>query len=92
MYDGDHMTTGGWIFGSVTMVLLIVLVVIAITWLLRWSEGGRGPSRTEADSGGSAREMLDRRLASGEIDEDEYRRLRATLSEPQESRPVEAGP
>lgn len=47
MYDGDHMTTGGWI----------------------------------------AREILDRRLAAGEIDEDEYLGLRMTLSRTQETIP-----
>ena len=83
------MTTGGWIFGSVMMVLLIVLVVVAIVWLVRWSEASGASSRSEASGDGSPREILDRRLASGEIDEDEYRRLRATLSETHATTPAE---
>ena len=92
MYDTDHMTTGGWVLGSVMMVLLIALVVIAIIWLIRWSEASGASSRAEASSGGSAREMLDRRLASGEIDEDEYRRLRDALSETHARPPAQTVP
>jgi putative membrane protein len=92
MYDGDHMTTGGWIFGSVMMVLLIVLVVVAIVWLVRWSGTSGAASRAEASGGGSPREMLDRRLASGEIDEDEYRRRRAALSEGHARTPAQTVP
>jgi uncharacterized membrane protein len=87
MYDGDHMTTGGWIFGGVTMVLLIALVVVAIVWLVRSSEAGGARSRRDA-GGGSARHTLDVRLASGEIDEDTYRRLRALLADPNTSPPA----
>jgi putative membrane protein len=92
MYDGGHMTTGGWIFGSVMIVLLIALVVIAIVWLIRWSQSSAAPPRTEASSGSPAREMLDRRLASGEIDEDEYRRLRDTVSEGHARTPAQTVP
>ena len=81
MYDGDHMTTGSWIFGSVMMALLIVLVVIAMLWLVRWSEASGARQDPEGRSEDSARALLDRRLASGEIDEDEYRRVRAALAE-----------
>jgi putative membrane protein len=81
MYDTDHMTTGGWIFGSAMMVLLIVLVVIAVVWLVRWSAASGPPAGSHGGGSESARQVLDRRLASGEIDEEEYRRLRAALSD-----------
>jgi putative membrane protein len=38
-------------------------------------------------SGESAREILDRRLAAGEIDPDEYRRAREAMSEGHTGRP-----
>ena len=88
MYDGDHMTTGGWIFGSVMMVLLVALVVIAVVWLVRWSAATGAPSANSEAGGGSPRDMLDRRLASGEIDEEEYRRVRAALSDARTPTPV----
>jgi hypothetical protein len=73
--DGD-----GWIFGAAVMVLLIVLAVIAVVWLLRNQASGAGSGRSTAE-GGSARDLLDRRLVSGEINEGEYRRLRSALSD-----------
>jgi uncharacterized membrane protein len=43
--------------------------------------------------GESAREVFDRRFASGEIDDEEYRRLRAALSNaPAPPPPVQASP
>jgi hypothetical protein len=63
----------------VMTVLLIALVVIAIIWLVRWSQARRTLLPTDARGGNSVREILDRRLAAGEIDELEYRRLRETL-------------
>jgi hypothetical protein len=74
------MDGGGWIFGAAVMVLLIVLAVIAVVWLLRNQASGAGSGRSTVE-GGSASDLLDRRLVSGEINEDEYRRLRAALSD-----------
>lgn len=92
MYDGDHMTAGGWIFAGAMMVLLIVLVVVAILWLVRWSEASRARQDAEGHGDGAARDVLDRRLASGEIDEEEYRRVRAALTEAHASPPANAMP
>ncbi len=87
MSDGAHMGTGGWILGGVLTALSVALLVVAIIWLVRVSRAGNGPSRGEV-GGGSARDVLDRRLASGEIDADTYRRLRALLAEPHTSPPA----
>ena len=81
------MDGGGWIFGAAVMVLLIVLAVIAVVWLLRNQASGAGSGRSTVE-GGSARDLLDRRLVSGEINEDEYRRLRAALSDPPAAEPA----
>jgi uncharacterized membrane protein len=74
------MDGSGWIVGVVVMLLLIVLAVVAVAWLLRNHTAGV-PPRHGTVEGGSARDLLDRRLVSGEIGEDEYRRLRAALSD-----------
>jgi hypothetical protein len=31
-YRGEHMTTGGWIFMALGMLVLIVLVVVLVMW------------------------------------------------------------
>ncbi len=76
----DHMDRGGWIFPAVLMLLLIVLVVVAVVWFAR-NQTGKVAPRYPSGEGGSPREVLDRRLVSGEIGEEEYRRLRALLSD-----------
>lgn len=71
--NGDHMD-GGWAFvmGGF-MLLVLVAIVLLVIWLLRtW------PSRTGSSTGTptgreSALDILDRRLASGEITPEEYR-------------------
>jgi uncharacterized membrane protein len=76
----DHMDGGGWVFAAVMLVLLVALAVAAIVWLTRARHSDL--THTSIAGGeGSARELLDRRLVAGEIGEDEYRRLRATLAE-----------
>ncbi len=74
------MDAGGWTLSVAVTLLLIALVVAAIVWLIRNQGAGVTP-RHRSDEGGSARELLDRRLVAGEIREDEYQRLRTALSE-----------
>ena len=75
------MDAGGWALSIFVSVLLLALVVLAIAWLIR-SQSDGGSIRRRGDERGSARDLLDRRLVSGEIDEDEYQRLRKALAEP----------
>jgi putative membrane protein len=74
------MDSGGWWIGMSFMVLLIALAVVVVLWLVR-NQTARVPAPSAAAAGGSAREVLDRRLVAGEITEQEYRRLRAVLSD-----------
>ena len=74
------MDAGGWTVSIFVSLLLVVLVVLAIVWLVRTQNAGAS-NRHRLDEGGSARELLDRRLVSGEIDEDEYQRLGKAISE-----------
>jgi uncharacterized membrane protein len=78
MYWGGHMGTGDWL-GS---ILVTVLIVALIVWVVRMiaSTGQRQtPSEPAQPREPSARELLDRRLASGEITTEQYRELRAAL-------------
>ena len=71
----DGMGAGGWVLMSVFWVALIAAIVWAVAAL-----SSRGDRRADAD-GLLERpdEILDRRLASGEIDEERYDVLRAKL-------------
>ena len=76
---GYGMGAGGWIAMTIFWVALITLLVWAIS--RAFGSGGNrtpdGPSRP--DPRGGAEDILDRRFAAGEIDEETYRSMRATL-------------
>ena len=78
MYS-NHM---GWGWGVLmTLGWLILLGLFFALILSAWRDRSSGPS---------ARELLDRRFARGEISAEEYRQARAILSPEQGDRP--AGP
>lgn len=74
----DGGAWGWWLLMSLSMVVFWVLVIVGIVALVNWSGGKR-----EADGGSGTRETpeqtLARRLASGEIDQEQYRALRDEL-------------
>lgn len=71
----DGMGAGGWVLMLFLWVALIVTIVWAITRLVPSRTGGNGrEERKETPD-----EILDRRLARGEIDTDEYVKLRDAL-------------
>ena len=74
MFTGacSGMGVGGWVLMAVFWVGFVALLVWAVSRI--FPEGGRsGPA--ESASTESPREVLNRRLAAGEIDVDTYRRL-----------------
>lgn len=71
------MGAGGWIVMSVFWVVLVALVVWAVANLL--GRGSRDGGRV--DWAERPEEILDRRLASGEIDAATYEALRGKLRE-----------
>jgi uncharacterized membrane protein len=73
---GEHMTTGGWIFMVLGMLVLIALVVVLVMWIVSQQ---RKPDRGQLPPGVSAREALDHRLVNGEITTDQYDELRKKL-------------
>jgi uncharacterized membrane protein len=76
MYWGNHMSTGAWIFSILGTLIILALIVGVIVWIVS-EAGNRGGGR--ATSGVSVREILDRRLARGEIASDQYDQLREKL-------------
>ena len=70
------------VFGWLGMVLVWVVLIVAIVWALR--ELRAGDSREPSQSTEPAEDpfaILDRRLASGEIDPQAYDELRDKLAE-----------
>jgi putative membrane protein len=88
---------GGWPFWEVA---LMWVGMIAFWALLIWAvyaliiSATRRPgaeARGEEHSGNDARRILDERLARGEIDADEYRRLRDVLASGDDRSPAGRG-
>lgn len=75
MMDGwDSMGVAGWFLMTVFWVVLIAAIV--------WAVANLFPARGTSDAAGAAdrpEEILDRRLARGEIDPAAYDELRAKL-------------
>jgi putative membrane protein len=67
---------GGWIAMALMMVVFWGLVIGGIVWLVR-SLSDRGPGRHREPS---ALELLDRRLAMGELSVQEYEERRRILA------------
>ena len=77
--DWNHMHS--WSAGVMTLwtVLWLGLLVAVAFVAVEWARGGHLAARAP-----SSRELLDRRLARGEIGVEEYRRLRAALGDSRE--------
>ncbi|WP_169581837.1 MULTISPECIES: SHOCT domain-containing protein [Microbacterium] len=72
--------TGGWwmwVIGILVPLILVGALVVVLVLLMR-SEGER---RRDAGTGGQARELLEMRLARGEITPQEFREVSAALVE-----------
>lgn len=76
---GDHMDNG-WGWGMFAVMVLIALAVITlVVWLVRTTSLSR--VHAPAGPGGETPiQILDRRLASGEVTPDEYRERAAILA------------
>jgi putative membrane protein len=71
------MGAGGWILMALFWIALLALVVFALVRLLPAGGAAHTPAHGSVDE---PRAILDRRLASGEIDIDDYERLTRTLN------------
>ena len=73
-YGGNGMGSLGWLGMGVFWLILLGLIIWLVVRLLPGSGGG--PTR---DSRESSLEILDRRLASGQIDTEAWQAQRAAL-------------
>lgn len=89
MFYQHDMGTGGWIFMVLGNIVIWGLIIAFIVWLAQ--DLRTRPHRHHFASGASAGEILDRRLASGEIKVEEYQRLRASLGQPAGEQPTGQG-
>ena len=75
-YSGGGMHWWGWMLGTVGMVAFWGLLIWAVWYFVRG--GSRRPDQGKTPT--SARQILDERLARGEIDADQYRQLRDLMT------------
>lgn len=78
MHDGYGV---GWIVLGVLIILLAVLVGTLVALLVRKPDPTAGPAVPPGAQPREAEEILRRRFALGEIEEDEYLSRRSTLAE-----------
>jgi putative membrane protein len=74
MWNGNHMGGGWWWAMGIGWLLFLALATTAVVLVVRSSSGRNSGLR------GAAEDVLTERFARGEIDEDEYDRLRDVLS------------
>lgn len=69
---------GGFGFGGIGMVLWVVVIVAAIWWIAQAAtkQQATGPKTPQSKT---ARELLDERLARGDVTVEQYRELRKAL-------------
>jgi uncharacterized membrane protein len=79
MYWNGHMTAAGWAIAILWTVIILALIAGAIYWLVSELSRRSNPREAAVTGEGSAREILDRRLAKGELTVDQYKELRGAL-------------
>jgi uncharacterized membrane protein len=97
MYWSGHMTTDGWIIAILWTATIFALIAGAIYWLAS-ALTGRSPEASGTVSEPPAREILDRRLPTGELTLEQYTELRDAIvggtsssgAQPQASQPASA--
>ena len=85
MHDHWEMGYGagmgyGWIFMVVIWILLLGALVWFVTWLVMGQRARSAAGGVPLPGQETPLEILDRRLAKGEIDVDEYQKVRAQLT------------
>jgi len=79
--DWDHMDGGAWVLMGVGMLVFWGLVIFGVVWLVRTLTTEHRSTSAKSAAEPSALEVLDRKLAEGSIDPDDYRERRALLTE-----------
>ena len=73
-WDMHDWSAGAWIVMMLGMLIFWGLVIVGVVWLVRELSGGRRESERE-----DPLDVLQRRLADGDISVEEYERRRAVL-------------
>jgi uncharacterized membrane protein len=79
MMYGDHMGTGGWVFSIFVTLIVFGLILAGFVWIASARTGLLPTDAIGAERDASARAVLERRLASGEITADEHEEVDAKL-------------
>lgn len=66
--------------GMIAMTVFWVGLLVLVIWGVAQASTGRGGGRDENPRLETPEEILDRRYATGELDEDTYRSMRETLT------------
>jgi len=74
MNDGGNM----W-FGGGFMWLFWIVLIVVIIWAIKLATQGNSSNDAESSSADSALDVLKKRYANGEIDEQEYSRRKKQL-------------
>ena len=77
MSDWGSWGPGHGVFGMLLMMLFWVLIIVGVVLVVRWllNQGTQKPSQTEE----SAREILEKRYARGEIDKETFDAMKQDL-------------
>lgn len=82
-FSGLHQT-GGWLFSAISCFIMMALVVLAIVMLVRLirRSGRTGSEQSNVREDANALRILNERFAKGEINEEEYTKMKETLRKP----------
>ena len=79
MQPWEVMPWYGMVFGPIMMIIWLVIVIAVV--VIRWVQGGAGPSFPFAGGRKRALDILEERFARGEIDKNEFEEKKRLLSD-----------
>ncbi|MDE8343420.1 MAG: SHOCT domain-containing protein [Acidocella sp.] len=71
---------GAWSYFPVMMIVPIIFLLVVVLILARIIHFPMGSCRNMGGGAPSAKEILDRRYASGEISQEEYQRIKSEIT------------
>lgn len=77
-YHDGYFATGWWVMVAF-MILVWVVIIVGIIWLVSYLARRPGPGAGTMTKE-SAMDILNKRYASGEINKDEYERMKRDIS------------
>jgi putative membrane protein len=81
---------GWWLLMSLGFIAFCVALALPVIWLLRGTEPSHSREPQEPSTGASALEVLQRRLAAGEISVEEFEEICTRIDDGQRHEPVGA--